>query len=281
MTTVDALDPRAAGARRFGGKIAIVAGSGQGIGRAAARRLAQEGATVVAADIVESTANRVAEELREFGASAMTFVGDLSQWEQCAELMAQTKETYGRIDVLVNIVGGNIWWRLFENYDPEQIVLEVNKNFWPTMWLCRAVLPYMIEQRSGVIVNIGTHAIVSQYRLPYAASKAGIMGLTTSLSKEISHYGIRVNCVVPHGTEADDRVVPGNYGVDIEHTPITPEEEAARRKFQQEIPDREIPMGRRARAEEQASAIAFLASDDASYITGQILPVGGGATFPF
>jgi dihydroxycyclohexadiene carboxylate dehydrogenase len=281
MTAINTLDPRAAGGRRFAGKIAIVAGSGQGIGRAAARRLAQEGATVVAADIVESTAQRVADELRAFGASASPYVGDLSQVENCQALMARAKDEYGRIDVLVNIVGGNIWWRLFEHYEPDQIVKEVNKNFWPTMWLCWSVLPYMIEQQSGAIVNIATHAVVSQYRLPYAASKAGIMGLTTSLSKEVAKHGIRVNCVVPHGTEADDRVVPGHYGVDVESNPIPPEQEEARRKFQREIPDKEIPMGRRARAEEQASAIAFLASDDASYISGQVLPVGGGATFPF
>ena len=103
MTTGDVLDPRAAGARRFAGKIAIVAGSGQGIGRAAARRLAQEGATVVAADIVESTANRVAQELQDFGGAAMPYVGDLSQWEPCAALMARTQEAYGRIDVLYTV----------------------------------------------------------------------------------------------------------------------------------------------------------------------------------
>ena len=275
MPTDTVLDPRAAGARRFVDKIAVVAGAGQGIGRATARRLAQEGATVVAADIVESTADKVCKELQEFGASSISFVADLSKRESAQGLMAHAKATYGRIDVLVNIVGGTIWAQPFHRYNPEQIEAEVNKSFWAPLWLNWAVLPYMIEQRSGSIVNMGSHAIVSTDRVPYAASKGGVIAITTSLSKEVAQYGIRVNCVAPHATVAQDRVTPRNP-----NQVLTPEQKAVKEKELQERRRREIPMGRTAVPEEQASAIAFLASEDASFITGQVLPVGGGATFP-
>jgi NAD(P)-dependent dehydrogenase (short-subunit alcohol dehydrogenase family) len=135
----------------------------------------------------------------------------------------------------------------------------------------------MIEQRSGAIVNLGSHSVVSTHRVPYAASKGGAIGLTTSLAKEAVQHGIRVNCVAPHATAARDRVTPRNPNAHL----ITPEERARRDQELNERRSREIPMGRTAEAEEQAAAIVFLLSDDASFITGQVLPVGGGATFPF
>ena len=108
MDRTKVLDARAAGARRFEGKIAVVAGGGQGIGSATARRLAQEGASVVVADIVAASADRVCDELREFGAQATPFVGVLSERQAAQALMAHAHATYGRIDALANIVGGTI-----------------------------------------------------------------------------------------------------------------------------------------------------------------------------
>lgn len=173
MPNADTLDPQATGARRFQGKIAIVTGAGQGIGRATAKRLAQEGAAVVVADVVANSAQQVCEELGAAGASATAYVGDLTRLEGAQGLAAKAVEVYGRIDVLVNIVGGTIWFQPFEYYTPAQIEAEVQKSFWSPMWCCWSVLPTMIEQRSGAIVNLGTHAVASRYRVPYVASKGG------------------------------------------------------------------------------------------------------------
>ncbi|MGH7905972.1 MAG: SDR family NAD(P)-dependent oxidoreductase, partial [Candidatus Binataceae bacterium] len=108
------LDPEAAGCRRFEGKVAIIAGAGQGIGRATARRLGQEGASIMAADLIEASASRVQEELAEAGVKAERFAGDLTELDACRELMARTKELMSRIDVLVNVVGGTIWAQSFQ-----------------------------------------------------------------------------------------------------------------------------------------------------------------------
>ncbi|ODU05926.1 MAG: hypothetical protein ABS81_06200 [Pseudonocardia sp. SCN 72-86] len=257
------------------GKVAVVAGGGQGIGSAAARRLAQEGATVVVADRVASTAERVRDDLVAAGATAGTFVGDLSDREVAVALMDGVVQAHGRIDVLVNVVGGTIKVQPFADYSAAEVEAEVQRSFWPVLWCTWAAVPHMRAAGRGAIVNLGSHSVVSTLRVPYAACKGAVVALTTSLAKELAPYGVRVNCVAPHGTTADDRVTPRDPtwpGPRKDGLPTT-SEEFARQALA------EIPMGRFARAEEQASAIAFLASEDASFVTGQILPVGGGATW--
>ena len=275
------LDAKAAGARRFEGQVAVVTGAGQGIGAATARRLAQEGAAVVVGDMVEASSQRVCDELREFGAEAAYCLGELSRWENAQRLMAFAQEQFGQIDVLANVAGGTIWFQSFQYYTPEQIQAEIDKSFWTAVWCCRAVLPYMIEQESGAIVNVATHAVTGAFRVPYAAAKAGQIGLTTSLSREVAPLGIRVNCMAPSGTLAEDRVTPRNYGVTADPPELPQEELDLQETYRQQTRLSEIPMGRRGEADEQAAAIAFLASHDASYITGQVLAVGGGQPYPF
>ena len=220
------LDPRAAGARRFDGQVAVITGGGQGIGSATARRLAQEGASIVIGDMVAETSDRVCAAIREFGGECVVSLGDLSRWENAEALMRRAMETYGRIDVLANIAGGTIWFQSFQYYTPEQIQTEMDRSFWTAMWCCRATLPHMIQQGSGSIVNIATHAVTGRFRVPYAAAKAGQIGLTTSLAREVAHLGIRVNCIAPSGTAADDRVTPRDHGVEVA-VPELPESERA------------------------------------------------------
>ena len=277
----DFLDPRAAGSRRFEGKVCVVTGGGQGIGSATVRRMAQEGASIVIGDMVEATSQKVCQEVRHFGGQCIVALGELSRWENAQALMARAHDEFGRIDVLANVAGGTIWFQSFQYYTPEQIEAEINKSFWTAMWCCRAVLPYMIEQECGSIVNIATHAVTGAFRVPYAAAKAGQIGLTSSLAREVAHVGVRVNCVAPSGSLAEDRVTPRDYGVEVDVPTLPQEEMDYQERYRQETRLVEIPMGRRGEATEQAAAIAFLASDDASYITGQVLPVGGGQPYPF
>ena len=170
------LDPKAAGARRFEGQVAVVTGGGQGIGSATARRLAQEGASIVIGDMVAETSERVRREIQDFGGSCEIALGDLSKWENADSLMATAHEAFGRIDVLANIAGGTIWFQSLQYYTPDQIQAEIDRSFWTAMWCCRAALPYLIEQGSGSIVNIATHAVTGRFRVPYAAAKAGQIG---------------------------------------------------------------------------------------------------------
>ncbi len=269
------LDPRAAGAKRLARKFAVVTGSGQGIGRATARRLAEEGATVMVADRNPSGAERTWSELREHGAAAERYVVDVSTWEGAQELMAHARKSFGRIDILVNNAGGpQFGGKPYWEYTPEQVVQEVQNNFWTTLWCCRAVLPIMLEQGSGSIVNVGAAVTRSGNRVAYAAAKGGVFATTTSLAKEVADKGIRVNCVAPNATTVEDRLVARNLKQTVE------EDAAAIRQRAADSSGSTVPMGRRSYPEEQAAAIAFLASEDASYITGQILSVAGGATVP-
>ena len=269
------LDSRAAGARRLKDKVCIVTGAGQGIGRATARRLAEEGGKVVVADRIEQGATEAVMELRECGVEAIKILVDVSTFAGAQELIRATRAAYGRIDVLVNNVGGTIWIKPYHLYTEDEVKLELERSLYPTLWCCLAVLPVMIEQRSGAIVNVGSQSTRGLYRLPYAASKGGVVALTKVLAMEYGGYGIRVNTVSPGGTEISDRVTPRQLirpGVLAEEGP---ELEHYRREMAQDIRNQQA-LRRRGLPEEQAAAIAFLASEDASFITGQVINCSGG-----
>jgi dihydroxycyclohexadiene carboxylate dehydrogenase len=269
------LDSRAAGARRLKDKVCIVTGAGQGIGRATARRLAEEGGKVVVADRIEQGATEAVMELRECGVEAIKILVDVSTFAGAQELIRATRAAYGRIDVLVNNVGGTIWIKPYHLYTEDEVKLELERSLYPTLWCCLAVLPVMIEQRSGAIVNVGSQSTRGLYRLPYAASKGGVVALTKVLAMEYGGYGIRVNTVSPGGTEISDRVTPRQLirpGVLAEEGP---ELEHYRREMAQDIRNQQA-LRRRGLPEEQAAAIAFLASEEASFITGQVINCSGG-----
>lgn len=273
----DELDSGAAGARRLAGKTCIVTGAGQGIGRAVARRLGQEGGKIIVADRVEEGAARVLDELTAHGVEAIKAIVDLSTYSGAEELMQQAVSAFGRIDVLVNNVGGTIWMKPFHLYAPEEIELELERSLMPTLWCCRAVLPAMMQQESGSIVNLGSQSVRGLYRLPYATSKGGILAIGKVLSMEYGRYGIRVNTVSPGGTNIPDRVTPRlsiRPGIMAEDLPQE-EADAYRREMSEDIQNQKS-LNRRGTPEDQAAAVAFLASDDASFITGDVINCSGG-----
>ncbi len=271
------LDARAAGAHRLADKVCVVTGAGQGIGRATARRLGQEGGKIVVADRVDASATQTETELRDHGVEVMKALVDLSTFAGAQDLMTQAQKTYGRIDVLVNNVGGTIWIKPYHLYTEEEVKLELERSLYPTLWCCLAVLPIMMEQRSGSIVNLGSQSTRGLYRLPYAASKGGILALSKVLAMEYGRHGIRVNTMAPGGTEITDRVTPRQFirpGV-MADDGVKAEAENYRQEMAEDIRNQQA-LQRRGLPEEQAAAIAFLASDDASFITGQVINCSGG-----
>jgi dihydroxycyclohexadiene carboxylate dehydrogenase len=269
------LDHRAAGGRRLKDKICIVTGAGQGIGRAAAKRLGAEGGTIVVADRIDEGATQTMAELGGHGVPALKVLVDLSTLTGAKELMSKAVAAYGRIDVLVNNVGGTIWIKPFHLYKEDEIRLEIERSLFPTLWCCSAVLPVMMRQKSGSIVNLGSQSTRGLYRAPYAVSKGGVLALSKVLAMEYGRYGIRVNAMAPGGTEISDRVTPRQL---IAPGVMAQEDEAEadyRREMAEDIRNQQA-LRRRGLPEEQAAAIAFLASDDASFITGQIINCSGG-----
>lgn len=253
---------------RFQGKTAVVTGAAQGIGRTVALTLAKEGGQVVLVDRAELIAD-VAGEIAAAGGEALAVTADLERYAECCRVMEAAQDRFGRIGILINNVGGTIWAKPYAHYAEAEIEAEVRRSLFPTMWCCRAVLPFMVAQKAGTIVNVSSVATRGVNRAPYAAAKGGVNALTASLAWEYAQHGIRVCAVAPGGTEAPPRKVPRN--------PAPPSEQE--KAWYQEIVDQTTSsslMKRYGTIDEQAAAILFFASDEASYITGVTLPVAGG-----
>ncbi|WP_040826109.1 benzoate 1,2-dioxygenase electron transfer component BenC [Nocardia jiangxiensis] len=250
---------------RFDGKVVVVTGAAQGIGERTARRISAEGGSVVLVDRSELV-NQVAGELPR--SSAVT--ADLETWAGAEQMITRSLARHGRIDVLINNVGGAIWFKPFTEFTPAQIQAEITRSLMTTLLACRAVLPGMAERGRGVIVNVSSAATRGIHRIPYSAAKGGINALTASLALEYADAGIRVVATAPGGTDAPPRRISrGGSAL---------ESEQEQKWFQAHI-DQTIdssPMKRYGTLDEQAAAITFLASDEASYITGTVLPVAGG-----
>jgi dihydroxycyclohexadiene carboxylate dehydrogenase len=253
---------------RFKDQVMIVTGAAQGIGRGVALAAAAEGAQLVLADR-SPLVHETAQEALALGAQVVVAEVDLETWAGARALAERAIDDYGRIDVLVNNVGGTIWAKPYEEYEEAQIEAEIRRSLFPTLWCCRAVLPAMTDRHAGAIVNVSSVATRGIYRVPYSAAKGGVNALTASLAFEHAQDGIRVNAVATGGTAAPPRKVPRNP------EPLSEQEQI----WYQGIVDQTTAsshMHRYGTIAEQVAAILFLASAEASYITGTVLPVAGG-----
>src|SRR5258708_873493 len=173
---------------RFENKVVIVTGAAQGIGRGVAMGVAAEGGTLLAVDRSDLVTDVVAE-IKSGGGSAAAFQADLETFVGAKSVVAEALAKFERVDVLINNVGGTIWAKPFEHYEEAQIEAEVRRSLFPTLWCCRAVLPTMIEQRRGVIVNVSSVATRGIHRVPYSAAKGGVNAMTAALAMENAKYG--------------------------------------------------------------------------------------------
>ena len=254
-------------------KTVIVTGGGSNIGRAIVLAFAMEKSNIVIADIDEAQGRKVGKEAVALGAKAEAIKTDVTSFDSVTAMVKRTLEDFEKIDVLVNNVGWSLD-RLFVEKPRSEWEKEVNINFWGVLNCTRAVLDHMIERKYGKIISIGSDAgRMGEYReAVYAACKGGVIAMSKSLARELGRYGININVVCPGVT------VPENP----EHTGessmwkgpmaqvFTPEA--------QEKASKAYPLRRLGKPEDVANAVVFLASDAASFITGQTISVSGGYT---
>ena len=254
--------------QRFAGKVMVVTGAAQGIGRGVALRAAAEGARVLFVDRADFVAEVAAE---AHGADTAGFVADLETYEGAAAAMAFAVRKFGGIDILVNGVGGAIRMRPFAEFEPAQIDAEIRRSLMPTLYTCHAVLPHLLERGGGTIVNVSSNATRGIRRVPYSAAKGGVNAMTQSLAMEYAEHNIRVVATAPGGTDAPARRVPRNTAGDSEQEKVWMGE-AVKQVTESTF------FKRYGSIDEQIAPILFLASDEAGYITGTVLPVAGGDT---
>ncbi|MYR06551.1 1,6-dihydroxycyclohexa-2,4-diene-1-carboxylate dehydrogenase [Gordonia sp. SID5947] len=261
--------PRFVTPGRFAGKVVVVTGAAQGIGAQAARRVSAEGGKVVLADRSDIVAE-VAGQLDATGPGAIPVIADLESYDGAESVVRAALGAYGRVDVLINNVGGAINFKPFTEFTEQQIRAEIDRSLMTTLYACRAVLPSMVTAGNGVIVNVSSAATRGIHRIPYSAAKGGINAITASLAMEYADSGIRVVATAPGGTQAPPRRISRGTP-----EPTNPTEQ---QWFQAHV-DQTISSSlvkRYGTLDEQAAAICFLASEEAAYITGTVLPVAGG-----
>lgn len=245
---------------RFSNKVAIVTGAGQGIGETYAKRLAAEGAWVVIAEINSEAGSRVAEEINATGGKAVFIRVDVSDPASCQSMADQTKAQFGGADFLVNnaAIFAGMRYEPLMSVDIDYYMKFMAVNLHGTLFVSRAVVPLMEERGGGAIVNQSSTAayLSGSVGAYYGISKLGTNGLTMSLAAELGPKNIRVNGVAPGPTmtgamqQVDTKVIEGIVS--------------------------QMPLGRIGETDEQANAVLFLLSEEASFITGQTLCVDGG-----
>ncbi|SDD29384.1 2-hydroxycyclohexanecarboxyl-CoA dehydrogenase [Paraburkholderia lycopersici] len=251
--------------RKLEGKTVVVTGGGGGIGGATCRRFAAEGARVAVLDLSFEAALKVAGAIHENGGEALALRCDITNRAEVEAALAQTEAQLGPVDVLVNNAGWDVF-RPFTKTEPAQWDKLIAINLTGALHMHHAVLPGMVERKRGRIVNIASDAarVGSSGEAVYAACKGGLVAFSKTIAREHARHGVTVNVVCPGPTDtalfADYKEGAGNPEKLLE-------------AFQ-----RSIPLGRIGQPDDLPGAIVFFASDDASYITGQVLSVSGGLT---
>lgn len=239
------------------GKTAIVTGSGQGIGRSIALKLAENGANIVVSDVMEDAANSVVEEVKALGREAIAVLCDVSKMDQCANLVAKGLEAFKTIDILVNNAGvtrDNLLMRMKE--EDWDFVIAINLK--GVFNCCKSVTRSMMKQRSGRIINISSVVglMGNAGQINYSASKAGVIGITKTLARELGARGVGVNAIAPGFIQT---AMTDKLGDD------------AKAELAKQIPFQKLGT-----ADDVANAALYLASPLSSYVTGETIRVDGG-----
>ena len=243
------------------GRVAVVTGAGRGIGLNIAARLHALGASVMMSDVDSDTLRTAFDSLGDNDRVA-SFAGDLSDQTVAEGLIEATLERFGSLAILVNNAGGGVILP-FLDHTPETLKRTIDRNLWTTLWCCRSALPTMIAAGHGRIINIGADSVRNGLlnHAAYNAAKGGVHGLTTGLAREFATAGITVNTVAPPATNTEAL------------TEYRDRDAAGYQKFIDMI-----PAGRPAEMAEISSLVAWLAGDEAGFVTGQVISINGGST---
>jgi 2,3-dihydroxy-2,3-dihydro-p-cumate dehydrogenase len=249
--------------RKLENNVAVVTGAAKGIGLAIAERLARDGAKLVLADLDEVGLKQASAHLvSQFDAEVATQEGDLSDQGVAEKTINLAAKQFSRLDILVNNAGGGII-RPFTEHTPQTLKTTIDRNLWTVLWCSWYAVPTMRKQGYGRIINLGADSVRNGLwdHAAYNAAKGGVHGLTTGMAREFAKDGITVNTVAPCAVNTPQMVA------------ITKSNPALAAKFVSII-----PVGRPAEMEEVASMVSYLASAEASFVTGQVISVNGGST---
>ena len=249
--------------KKLKNNVAIVTGAAKGIGLAIAERLAMDGAKLVLADLDAARLEQASSHLvNQFDTEVTSQAGDLSDQGVAEKAIKLASERFGRLDILVNNAGGGII-KPFAEHTPESLKTTIDRNLWTVLWCSWYAIPTMRKQGYGRIINLGADSVRNGLwdHAAYNAAKGGVHGLTTGMAREFAKDGITINTVAPCAVNTPQMVA------------ITKSDPALAAKFVSII-----PMGRPAEMEEVASMVSYLASAEASFVTGQVISVNGGST---